>query len=480
MSRQSSILLALLCVALCCWGSEPKYELRGVWLTTNHRLDWPTVNATTAHSRERQKEELRGMLDQLQEVNINTVFFQVRARGDVFYASAVEPWSIFLTGEYGKNPGYDPLAFAIEECHKRGMECHAWVVTLPVGEVKQVRRMGSRSVVKKRPQICIQYRNEWYLDPSQPETAAYLRLIVNEIVNGYDVDGIHFDYIRYPEEAQGFPDTRTYKKYGGGKSLAEWRTENITHIQETLYNEAKRINPRVLVSVSPLGKYQRLPQYPQIGWTGIESVHQDAGKWLRDGKCDFVVPMMYYLHEHFFPFVDNWTAQRGEGFVAPGIGLYRLGEPEWSINDITDQIDYGRFHNMRGNTFFRCMNLLSNHEFYRLLKEEYYRYPALVPIEKPTDSAITPPYGVQVRHTGNTLVFEWEDHSGINTPSYLLYRVNGSQVQLIARSSGKTTLAIDTAKHSDKCQYYLTIYNPRERCESLPSEPVQPAENGGR
>ena len=480
MSRHYSILLALLCVALGCWGSEPKYELRGVWLTTNHRLDWPTENATNAHSRERQKAELREMLDRLQEVNINTVFFQVRARGDVFYASSIEPWSIYLTGEYGKNPGYDPLTFAVDECHKRGMECHAWVVTLPVGEAKQVRRMGSRSVVKKRPQICTQYRGEWYLDPGQPETAGYLRLIVNEIVSNYNIDGIHFDYIRYPEEAQGFPDARTYKKYGGKKSLAEWRTENITRIQETLYNEAKRINPRVLVSVSPLGKYQRLPQYPKIGWTGIESVHQDAGKWMREGMCDFVVPMMYYLHEHFFPFVDDWTTQCGEGFVAPGLGLYRLDYPEWSINDITDQIDYGRFHNTRGNVFFRCMNLLSNREFYRLLKEEYYRYPALMPIEKPVDNTIAPPSALSVRSVGENLVFEWEDRSNLDNPSYLLYRIDGEQPQLIAKSTGNTFLTVDAVEHSDKCQYYLTIYNPRERCESRPSDLAHPSENGGR
>ena len=473
MPRTIFFLAVFLSFALYCQGGEPKYELRGVWLTTNHALDWPSAYATGSYSREQQKAELCEILDRLQEANFNTLFFQVRARGDAFYASSTEPWSVFLMGEYGKNPGYDPLAFAIEECRKRGMECHAWIVTLPLGKAEQVKQMGFRSVVKQRPELCKLFRGEWYLDPGEPATAEYLRMIVGEIVRDYDIDGIHFDYIRYPENAQNFPDTRAHKKYGRRLPLAEWREANITHIQETLYDEVKRLKPNVLVSVSPLGKYQRLPEYPEIKWTGIESVHQDAGKWMRERKCDFVAPMMYYLHEHFFPFLDDWVNSCGAGGVVPGLGIYRLEEsPEWRVNDITDQIDYGRFHGAKGNVFFRCKNLFSNSELYQILKEEYYRYPALFPVAPVTDQTVTPPTDVSARHADSAIVFEWEDRSGVPEPIYLLYRVNGGQPQLIARSVGKTTLSLAADSLPDTSDYYLTIYT-RDRKESRPSQPIR-------
>ncbi|MDD6209867.1 MAG: family 10 glycosylhydrolase [Bacteroidales bacterium] len=456
-------------------GTEPKYELRGVWLTTNHRLDWPSVLANNAKGREQQKAELHAILDSLQKANFNTVFFQARTRGDLFYPSAIEPWSVYLTGQYGKNPGYDPLTFVIDECHKRGMECHAWFVTFPVGNDLQVKQMGKQSPVKRKPKLCKRYNGEWYLDPGEPGTADYLRSLVKEIVQKYDIDGIHFDYIRYPENPKGFPDAATYRKYGKKAPLAEWRRQNITRIENMLYDEVKRLKPHVLVSSSPLGKYQRLPQYPNIGWTGVESVYQDAGKWLREEKCDFAVPMMYYLHEHFFPFVDNWVAQCGKGFIAPGLGIYRLNEPGWCLNDITDQIDYGRFHNTKGNVFFRCKNLLSDTELYKTLQEEYYRYPALIPYAQTSDD-ILPPQNITVQKTDGTLTFSWEDPSGLTEPIYLLYRCpvgeEMEKARLIAQSIGITTLTIPAGK-KDTATYYLTVYN-RRRNESRPSATIRP------
>ena len=183
----------------------PKRESRAVWVTTLMNLDWPRTKACDASSRERQKEEFRTMLDRLQTININTILLQTRVRGTTIYPSAIEPWDECLTGTTGKDPGYDPLAFAIDECHKRGMELHAWIVTIPCFKVDQARRLGNKSVLKTHPELCKRHEGTWYLDPGMPGTADYLTAICNEITGRYDIDGLHFDYIRYPENARNFP-----------------------------------------------------------------------------------------------------------------------------------------------------------------------------------------------------------------------------------------------------------------------------------
>ena len=482
MQRFFILLISILLSIVVTNGSNPmtpRYELRGVWLTTNHCLDWPSIAAVNAKSREAQKKELCTILDQLNEANFNTVFVQTRIRGNLLYPSSIETWSTFLTGKYGRNPGYDPLDFIIKECHKRGMECHAWFVTFPLGNDAQIRQMGNNSPVKKKAKLCKRYNGEWYLNPGEPGTIDYLRNLVKEIVQRYDIDGIHFDYIRYPENAKKFPDAATFKKYGKGKTLAEWRRENITRIENALYDEVKRIHPHVLVSASPLGKYRRIPEYPAIGWTGFESVFQDAGKWLREGKCDFVVPMMYYLHDHFFPFIDDWIIQCKQGFVAAGLGIYRLNEAGWCLNDITDQIDYGRYHGTKGNVYFRCKNLLTDTLLYNTLKEEYYRYPAISPYAC-TSENIPAPINLTAQKTNDAIIFSWEEAATLSNPIYLLYRNRKGEpqdeAQLIARSIGGTQLSIPIEEVSDKgiCTYYLTTYDLQARTESYPSNTVTP------
>ena len=323
----------------------PKQEIRAVWLTTIYGLDWPHRPATSEREYQAQREALTDLLDRLADANFNMVFIQARLRGDVIYRSVIEPANKILTGKYGRMPDYDPLAFAVEECHKRGMECHAWFVTFPVGTEKNVREQGKLSVVKRHPKLCKLYNGEWYLDPGVPETADYILSLVKELVSGYDIDGIHFDYIRYPEQANRFPDKSVYRKYGKSMKMADWRRENINKMVFKIYDWVKQVKPWVQVSSSPLGKYSRIKEVPNAGWTAYESVFQDPKRWMETGKQDMVVPMMYYLHKNFFPFVDNWVENSNGRFVVPGLGAYRLdkSEADWVLNDITDQIDYSRY-----------------------------------------------------------------------------------------------------------------------------------------
>ena len=174
----------------------PKYEVRAVWLTTMGGLDWPHSYSQSARSMEKQKEELRNILDRLKQANINTVILQTRIRGTVIYPSRYEPWDGCLSGFPGKSPGYDALAFAINECHKRGMEVHAWIVAMPVGKWNQ---LGCRMLRRRFPGLIRRIGPEGYMNPEDPRTGDYLAEICAEITHRYDIDGINLDYIRYPE-----------------------------------------------------------------------------------------------------------------------------------------------------------------------------------------------------------------------------------------------------------------------------------------
>lgn len=249
--RLSILILSLLFPFLSV-AAQPKHEVRAAWLTALYGLDWPCTRAVSPQSIRKQKEELVDILDKLKAANFNTVLFQTRTRGDVLYPSSIEPFNSILTGKSGGNPGYDPLAFAIEECHKRGMECHAWMVTIPLGNRKHVASLGNRSVTKRMKDICVPYKNEYFLNPGHPGTKEYLMKLVREVVSRYDIDGVHFDYLRYPENAPLFPDKYDFRRYGKGRTLDQWRRDNISEIVRYIYKD---------VNNEALGEAQR-----QSGW----------------------------------------------------------------------------------------------------------------------------------------------------------------------------------------------------------------------
>ena len=439
----------------------PKKEIRAVWLTTVYGLDWPHRPATTEAGRKAQQQALLDILDRLQEANFNMVFVQARLRGDVMYRSAIEPASKTFSGVYGKLPGYDPLAFVVDECHKRGMECHAWFVTFPVGTDKSVKEQGALSVVKKKPKLCKRHNGEWFLDPGVPGTADYILSLVKEVVLGYDIDGIHFDYIRYPEAAQKFPDKNQYNKSGKKASLADWRRDNINRMVYKIYDWVKHVKPWVQVSSSPLGKYNRIKEVPNAGWTAYESVFQDPKIWLQRGKQDMIVPMMYYLHKNFFPFVDNWVDNCNGRFVVPGLGAYRLdkSEADWAVTDITDQIDYSRYFGGAGCAFFRCGNVLYNDKgLYEELRDHYYKYPAqLPPLTWLNDSIPASPEEIRVERVGDELHLTWDKPA--SERQELTYTVYYSLTDSIRTDLAKSILA--TNVHGQ--ELFLPIEPDKER-----------------
>ena len=168
--RHLYTLVATLLLALPVAAQPPRQEVRAAWITAVYGLDWPRTRAISPATIERQKEELLEILDLLQEAHFNTVLFQTRTRGDVLYRSDIEPFNAILTGRSSADPGYDPLAFAVAECHKRGMECHAWMVAIPLGNRKHVASLGKASVTRRRPEICVPYKREYFLNPGHPKT----------------------------------------------------------------------------------------------------------------------------------------------------------------------------------------------------------------------------------------------------------------------------------------------------------------------
>lgn len=389
---------------------NPKYEVRAVWLTTIGGIDWPHSYAQSERSAEKQKEELRAILDRLQKANINTVLLQTRIRATTIYPSQYEPWDGCLSGFPGKSPGYDALQFAIDECHKRGMEVHAWVVTIPVGKWNSY---GCRQLRKRFPRLIKRIDQDGYMDPEATQTGCYLAEMCREIVQRYDVDGIHLDYIRYPE---------TWK-FRISKDQARG---NITRIVEKIHQAVKKEKPWVKMSCSPIGKFDDLSRYWSHGWNAYTKVAQDAQAWLKDGLMDELFPMMYFRGDQFFPFAIDWKEHSYGKIIAPGLSIYFLDpkEGKWNISDITSELYHLR-NIGEGHAFFRNKFLLDNHQgVYDFVTAHFNRYPALVPPmtwesnkrpQQPVTLCIEENEGTTTLRWDNSL--QYEDGTAIKTPS---------------------------------------------------------------
>lgn len=394
MIRRITFLLTILTAALTL-AAQPKYEVRAVWLTTIGGIDWPHSYASSNYSIERQKDELRKILDHLQRANINTVLLQTRIRATTIYPSEYEPWDGCLSGKPGKSPGYDALKFAIDECHRRGMELHAWVVAIPVGKWNAT---GCARLRKRHPGLVKKIGAEGYMDPEKPQTAEYLADLCAEITGNYDVDGIHLDYIRYHET---WP-MKVSRRQGRA---------NITNIVRAISHRVKSIKPWVKMSCSPIGKYKDLSRFSSYGWNAYERVCQDAQAWLRDGLMDALFPMMYFRGNQFYPFALDWSEQSYGRIVAPGLGIYFMspGEKDWPLSDITREMLTLRHYGM-GHAYFRSKFFTDNVKgIYDFAKETFNRHPALIPpmTWESTTIPATPSALNRKKHSGDVEILSW-------------------------------------------------------------------------
>lgn len=446
----------ILGVALNLHAQSPKHEVRAVWLTTIQNLDWP-------HSRSayQQRQELISILDQLQKANINTVLVQTRVRASTIYPSAIEPWDVCMTGTGGMSPGYDPLQFCIDECHKRGMQCHAWMVTIPVGKWNSD---GCKKIRQKLPKLIKKIGEEGYMDPENPQTGDYIARMCEEVTRRYDIDGIHLDYIRYPE---------TWKLK---VSRSEGR-RNITAIVRKIYQTVKGVKPWVMLSCSPIGKFDDLSRYRSGGWNAYTAVCQDAQGWLRDGLMDALFPMMYFQGNNFYPFAVDWRQHSYGRIIAPGLAAYMLHprEKNWSLDVVTREMNVLRELGL-GVTFFRSKFFTDNTKGLYTFTQDFNRHPALIP--PMTWASRRQPAAVgqlNIRRGMSNDILTWTRSRYSATGDYLLYNVYASETypvdtrdarNLIATRLQEQALAVP---HKGKTLHYAVTATDRYGNESEPT-----------
>lgn len=414
----------------------PKRETRAVWLTTLASLDWPKNYARSEESIKLQKQELIDILDKYQKANINTVLLQARVRAATIYPSDIEPWDQCITGVEGRAPGYgyDPLGFAVEECHKRGMEIHAWIATIPVGAKNS---LGCRTLMKKGFRIR-NFSTGSYLDPADPGVAPYLASICGEIVRKYDVDGINLDYIRYPD---GWPRP----SYRDGDT-PDQRRSNITAIVRAIHDEVKAIKPWVKMSCSPIGKHADLSRYSSKNFNARDRVSQEAQEWMRLGLMDQLYPMQYFRGDNYYPFVADWVENAYKREIVTGLGTYFLDprEGNWALGDLTRQMYVSRDLGV-GHAHFRSYFLTANKQGVYDFEKQFNATLSLPHKMQGVVSTAAMPYAVN-----SSLVERREDKSVILrwkavTPYYNIYAsytypvdTEDARNLLFARYTGQT------------------------------------------
>ena len=287
------------------------------------------------------------------------------------YHSLYEPWSAQLTGTAGKDPGWDPLAFLVEEAHASGMEVHAWFNTFLVRGVQE-RPQGTLHVVDRHPEWVAQANGEWWLDPGIPAVRDYLVRVGLDIIRNYDIDGFQFDFLRYP--AAPFPDDATYRQFGGGTPKADWRRENVTRLVAAFHDSVQSVKPFLKLGATPLGIYKNSARIR--GLQSYEEVYQDSRGWLAAGLLDYLAPQLYWSiggrpgNPDFALLAKEWSEHAYGREIIIGIGAYKP--------DVTDQltqiIDLTRDVGASGQAFFRYSNVAGSNAV-----ATRYQYPVTVP-----------------------------------------------------------------------------------------------------
>lgn len=326
-------------------------EFRGVWLASVKNIDWPSKPGLTT---DQQKAELITLLDRARQLRLNAVLLQVRPSCDALYASPLEPWSEYLTGQMGRAPSpfYDPLAFAVEEAHKRGLELHAWFNPYRARHSAAFSGVSGGHISRTKPQLVRTYGKSLWLDPGEREVQEHSLNVVLDVVRRYDVDGVHFDDYFYPYPENGangavlpFPDWSSWKRYrdGGGRlERDDWRRENVNLFIVRVSQAVRAVKPWVRFGVSPFGIWR--PGFPaQIrGLDAHDVLYADARKWLREGWVDYLAPQLYWGEEKretsFNALLDWWLSENAQQrHVWPGLDISRVGRTR-GPEEIVDQV----------------------------------------------------------------------------------------------------------------------------------------------
>ncbi|GAA4154733.1 glycoside hydrolase family 10 protein [Actinomadura keratinilytica] len=468
-------------------------RLRGMWIATVGNIDWPKDGHRAA---DQQKADFRKLLDHARAMNLNAVFVQIRPNSDAFYDSPYEPWSQWITGTPGKDPGYDVLKFMLDEAHARGLEFHAWFNPYRVSRQGDVNKLAPDSPARRHPDWVRKYGKGLWYDPGLPEVRDLVVKAVMDVVRKYDIDAVHFDdyFYPYPEAGAGeFPDQATYKTYGKGMGKDAWRRQNVDTLVKTVSERVHQAKPWVRFGISPFGVWRNDTSDPAGSPTralqSYDDIHADTRKWIREGWIDYVTPQLYWTigdpRADYAKLVEWWARQVQGTKVQLTIGqaAYRVGkDAAWRKPDeLSRHLKLNaRYPQVRGDVYFSASDLVENrHGFAARLRNDHYTTPALPPVapaaadKSKAGDGPAPAHSVRAEATDGGVRVTWgasEDAAG-----YAVYRVDGERPGCAGVAPEALLTAVrgggildPTAKAGRTYTYYVTAVDRMQR-ESAPA-----------
>lgn len=370
-------------------SENPKREFRGAWIQTAFQGEYKEMTPAEM------KRSFVRKLDFLSSCGINAIIFQVRPEADAFYRSDIEPWSRFFTGEQGLAPAgnFDPMAFLIEECHKRNMEFHAWLNPYRASTAGNTRFADSH-IYHRRPDLFVTYNKQILFDPGIPDNRQFICRVVRDIVSRYDVDAIHMDdyFYPYPAAGESFPDEMSFQKYGNPKGYtvaqkADWRRENVNLLIRELKRTILLTKPWVRFGISPFGIYRNQKSTPDgsgsktNGLQNYDDLYADILRWVKEGWIDYNMPQIYWEIGHtaadYTTLIQWWNRHAYGGHLYIGQDVART----MKAGQLTEKMRLERsLPNVKGNCFWPANELLwNNGGVADSLKSQYHRSPALIP-----------------------------------------------------------------------------------------------------
>ena len=381
-------------------------EFRGMWVATVANIDWPSRSGLTVAQ---QQTELLALLEVAREARLNAVVLQVRAAGDALFPSTLEPWSRSFTGTQGQDPGWDPLAFAIAESHRRGLELHAWFNPFRAGNLSDTLRLAAAHLGVRRPDLMRRSCGQLWFDPGEPETQDHALAVITDVVRRYDVDAVHLDDYFYPYPSGGctaatFPDSAAYARHlaaGGTLARDAWRRDNIDRFIERLYRDVHAAAPLVRVGVSPFGIWRPGNPAGIVGLDSYATIYADSRKWLQSGWVDYLAPQLYWstssTGQNFGALLGWWAQQNTmRRHLWPGLASYRVVDgtaSAFGAGEIGAQLDLVRAQSgtaggATGVLFYNASSVRSDRGgFVTALKAQQYAGLALPPATTWLDAA---------------------------------------------------------------------------------------------